>query len=453
MRNPGLQLAHVPFGDYVERGDLETALRDIGGFFLRLMQNSQVLGTDFPFPDFDAVCCEIGRRSGFELFGPASGPVDIPHDLVLITEACEQGGHAEIIRDLAEWNGHPLVVVATNLFDRAVPVMPELALHPNVLRTLDLKGTQLARLRGLQAILCNPAIQRVHVLCHANDSVAVAACGASDKPTLFFHHCDHGPCLGCFLPGAVHVDMHNLGFDRCGRQLGIAARYVCLTSRESTEPRGDGAYASPRFKTATCGSEHKLSRLAYPFGYRELLVRLIRAREGVHYHVGRLSDTYVASVRRALRDAGLPEESFVHVGHVSGFREIAAALEIDLYLPTLPQSGGKALVDVMCAGVPILAHENAIDRLWGSRDLIYPSAPSWSTLAEFEDALAWLDDEAIWRAQAAASLAHYQRYHGNTLFARQLAQSGLHDAPPPLAPYRPDIGLRIGLLGLQQALS
>src|SRR4029078_6995341 len=99
------------------------------------------------------------------------------------------------------------------------------------------------------------------------------------------------------------------------------------------------------------------------------------------------SDGFVAAVREALTSDGLPAKAFVPVGHVSGFREIVEALEIDLYVPTLPQAGGKALVDAMAAGVPILAHENALHRLWGSRDMVYPEAPSWSTIEELDDRL------------------------------------------------------------------
>jgi hypothetical protein len=183
------------------------------------------------------------------------------------------------------------------------------------------------------------------------------------------------------------------------------------------------------------------------------VVRLIRTRRGLHYHVGPLSDEFVAAVREALTSVGLPAQSFVPVGHVPGFREIVEALEIDLYVPTLPQAGGKALVDVMAAGVPILVHENALNRLWGGRDLVYPQAPSWSTLAELDDRLDRFGDSGYWRAQAEASAAWYDTHHSNALFVRMLEANGrlVGHEPPPLKPWRPSLKQRLHALSLSHS--
>jgi hypothetical protein len=163
-----------------------------------------------------------------------------------------------------------------------------------------------------------------------------------------------------------------------------------------------------------------------------------------------LSEDFVNTIWSRLEALRLPRESFVHVGHVSGFREIIEALEIDLYVPTLPQAGGKALIDAMSAGVPILVHENAIDRLWGGRDLVYPAAPSWSTLDELDDRLQRFGHADYWREQATASWAYFATYHCPALFTRMLRANGRLPgaAPPPLKPYRPGLAERLQTIAL-----
>jgi hypothetical protein len=435
------------FRDLVRRDQLDTALRAMFEFVREMEANAAFSGKPFPFPLLDDVCEEIGSVSAFELLAAKRPSIDADHDLVLMTETVAQGGHAEIVRDLADLGERPLVIVATNLHDRKIALLPELADHPRVLGVVELNDrTLLARLRAAQALIANPAAHRVLVMCHGPDPVAIAAAAPVDnKPVLFFHHCDHTPALGSFMKHAFHIDLHNLAFEQCRIHLGIDTGYVCMTSREGKVCRAQGRYAEPTFKSATCGSEGKLTTLRYPIPYSDVVVRLIRARGGLHFHVGSLSDEFVNAIQDALDEARLPRQSFIHVGHVNGFREIIEALEIDLYLPTLPQAGGKALIDAMSAGVPILVHENAIDRLWGGRDLVYPTAPSWSTLLELEDRLELFGDAGYWRDQTMASRAYFEKYHANALFVRMLRANGrLPEAiPPPLKPYRPGLNERL----------
>lgn len=448
--------------ELLKREQLDTALRLLIDSFTAMGADPALGGRPFPFPEFDQVCEEIGAASAFELFAATPPPAAAEHDVVLVTETFVQGGHAEIARDLADWGARPVVIVATNLHDRADPVLPELRAHPRVAGVTVLDDRDLlGRLRSLQSALAHPAVRRVLVLCHGHDSVAIAAAAAlHGKPVLFFHHCDHSPCLGCFMPRAVHVDLHNLAFEQCRGALGLSPSYLCLTSRDERPGRAVGRHADPAFKSITCGAEHKLQRLPYPISYQDVVVRLLGVTGGVHYHVGPVSDARILAMGDALEQAGLSREAFVPVGHVAGFRGIAAALDADLYIPTLPQAGGKALVDAMCAGLPVLVHENAIDRLWGGRDLVYPEAPVWTTLDGMEACLRRFMEGAYWREQATASRDYYDRYHANALFAAMLGADAAppdpgsqSSAPPPLKPYRPDLALRAGARALARQLT
>lgn len=439
--------------ELVRQGQFETALRQLAELFSGMATDLRLAGTSFPFPVYDEICALIGHSSAFELLTTDYKPVGEEHDIILITEANVQGGHVELIRDIADAGDRKVLIVATNLYDRPNDlVLPAIARHSRVLGVVTLDQADLiSRLRHLQSMIANPAARRLLVLCHAHDAVAIsAAASVRDKPVLFFHHCDHTPCLGCYMPNAIHVDLHNLGFEQCRTELGLRPGYICLTSREGKALGGSRRYAQPMFKSITCGGEHKLVNFAYPIRYPELVVELIRSRQGTHFHVGKLSASFIDRIYQALDRAGLSRESFVHVGHVSGFREIIEGLEIDLYVPTLPQAGGKALIDAMSAGVPILVHENAIGRLWGSRDLVYPEAPYWNSPSALTECLRQFNDPNYWQDQAQASRAYFERYHSNALFKKMLQADGrfIGSAPPPLKPYRPSHHERLSAIQL-----
>jgi len=437
----------------VRRGRLEATLEELAQLFLGLAGNLDLAGTAFPFPVYDEICTEIGRKSAFELLAPQQQAIKEDHDIVILTEATVQGGHVELIRDIADASERKIVIVATNLYNgRKDVVLPALAKHKRVLDVIALEQSDLlTKLRTVQSLIANPAAGRIIVMCHAHDVVAISAVApVANKTVLFFHHCDHTPCLGCYLPHAEHIDLHNMAFDTCRRELGLNPGYICMTSRGDNIRQQDSLYAKPMFKSITCGGEHKLVNFGYPIEYADVVVELIRQRKGTHFHVGPLRDSFIDKIHHALDAAELPRDAFIHVGHVSGFREIIGALEIDLYVPTLPQAGGKALIDAMSAGLPVLVHENAIDRLWGGRDLVYPQAPRWNDLATLRPAIQRFDDEVYWREQVKASRAYFEQNHAWALFKQMLDGNGRLEGhcPPPLKAYRPSHQVRLSAAAL-----
>ena len=215
MNEPALRLF-----EQVRRGQLEPVLEHLVQLFGGMGQDLKLAGAPFPFPVYDELCADIGRASAFELLAGSGKPVQEEHDLVLITETTVQGGHVELIRDIADAGERKLLIVATNLYKRRQDVvLPALAEHDRVLDVVVLDEPELIeKVRQVQTAIANPAARRVIVMCHGDDAVAIsAAAPVDDKPVLFFHHCDHSPCLGCYMPHAEHIDLHNIGFDSCRR--------------------------------------------------------------------------------------------------------------------------------------------------------------------------------------------------------------------------------------------
>lgn len=425
----------------IAAGALDEALDRLTGQFFQLGNQATCMGRIAPLPDFDLLCQELGEYSGFQLFGPKIENEPRVHDVILLTEITCNGGHAEIVRDIAALNDVPVAIIATNLHNRPKPLLKAAVPKSNVLEVAVAKEqTASSKLREVQTLLARSGVRRVFLLQHGYDAIATSAiCGDLPSRTIFLHHCDAAPSLGSYLPGVIHVDLHNIAHARCRIEGGITDnRYLCLTSLANTVIHPTGRrFAFPSMKSASCGGEHKLERLAYGIGYSDMVATVLKGRDAQHYHIGSLSGDFRGALAQVLSHHGIPETRFIYVGEAPGLADVLTSLEIDLYLPTLPQGGGKAMIDAMSRGIPIVVHENARDRLWGGRDLVYPEAPSWRTLDELDTIIADFD-EATWRSQSEAASRYFTAYHAPDLFRRQLALSASDEhAPPPLKPYRP----------------
>ncbi|MCC3245032.1 hypothetical protein LG047_06800 [Methylocystis sp. WRRC1] len=430
-------------------GHLNSALNELSAVFLTLQNSPSLLGRSLNIPAFDHLCQDIGEASCYALFGASCKPVPEPHDVILITNLNCHGGHGEIVKDIAALNDLPVLVVATNLHELKIPILGDYLTDPNILGIEIAEGkTALDRLRDIQQRLVRPSVRRIFMLHHGHDAIANAAATRDlSAPVYFLHHCDHTPALGCHLENVVHVDLHNLSYHRCRHDDGIASnRYLCLTARGG-KVRAPARFASPFFKTASCGGEHKIHSPSYPIGYADLVVEILRIGQGRHHHIGPLSKGLIATVQRKLADANIDPAHFIHVGSAPQLADILHCLEIDLYFPTMPQGGGKGIIEAMSAGVPVLIHENGADRLWSGRDLAYPEALSWRTLKDLNSLIGGFD-EVSWKYQSEAARRYFSLYHAPAKFAEMLILAKDEPILPPLKPYRPDPDIR-----LQYALS
>ncbi|WP_426992303.1 hypothetical protein [Methylomonas sp. CM2] len=438
------------------KNDLEQFLQSMTQFFIELGSSQPMQGLHLVSSKFDQMCQDVGRLSAFELLAKAEELPNEPHHIILVTELYCLGGHLEIVRDIIRTSQLPILLVASNINNRKKPVMATILDESNLIGFINADNQSfLDKLRTVQTTLANPHTNSVYMLTHGYDAVATAAIASdTDKTVLFMHHCDHYPALGCYLEGAHHIDLHNVGFLRCRNEFDIQQnRYLCLSSAGfAYHLNAQRNFASPRLKTASCGGLHKLKNLPYHLDYLEVILHVLLNHDAIHFHIGHLSDEYLQNIYNTLSRNGLADSRFIYLGPAPNLPQILTQLEVDIYLPTLPLSGGKAIIDAMAAGIPIVAHQNARDRLWGSTDLIYPGAPTWDSLDKLDDIIQRMD-ESFWRDQSRQSRAYFERYHSESLFVSQLAQGG---APmgspdiPSLNSYRPEIAYSLLYSGFRQ---
>ncbi len=292
------------------------------------------------------------------------------------------------------------------------------------------KGSLLEKLLRLLRLLATAPRSRVFLFNHHQDAVAVTAVAGSPRhERVFVHHCDYLFCLGPFLPGVVHVDLHTTGYHRCRSSRNIDRNvYWPLTCRDSPTVRDGEFMRGGGISTCCCAAGHKFTG-NYPINYFDVIPEVLSAVPGRHVHIGPIDDATKQSVMAGLSRRGIATERFVHIPQVPNLRDALLDLQIDVYLVSFPLGGGRALIEAMSAGVPVVGHVHHRDKLLGAVDLLPDDAPVWTDVPELLSTLKALTPERL-RTLSRAARSRYEEHHDPRLLAECVAHGRLL-APPP----------------------
>ncbi|HTD06784.1 hypothetical protein [Undibacterium sp.] len=409
--------------EQIALGNLELALGDLALRAEAIKNDPLAFSRIFGSATLDILCAELGAAvfEGVESSRDAHRISSGAHAVYVCTETLNSGGHARVVSDLIraapEYTHH---VVLTNLWERPQLFTEEfesLGAQIAVLPTAPI----LEKLRLLTKFLDRFEQARVFLLNHHQDSVAVAAVGATARHERFFiHHCDYQFCLGLFLPGVVHVDLHTMGFDDCRSSLKIGTNiYWPLTCDDGDTIRSGAFLADGRLVTCCCGSGHKFTG-RYPIDYFDTVAPILKTRPGKHIHIGPIEDPHMRRLSESLAAAGVSPDRFQHIPHVPNLREALLEFEVDAYMVSFPLGGGRALIEAMSAGVPVIGHLHHHNNILGGTDLLPKNAPVWSTVQELLAILQSQDQHTL-AALSAASRERYENFHHPRLLARALA--------------------------------
>jgi hypothetical protein len=417
--------------EQIKLGNLELALGDVALRAEAIKNDSLAFARIFGSATLDILCVELGAAilGGVESARSTPRIVAGAHAVYVCTETLSSGGHTRVVSDLIraapDYTHH---VVLTNLWERSQHFMQEFeSLGAQV--TILPKASILEKLRLLTTLLDGFERARVFLLNHHQDSVAVAAVGANARHERFFiHHSDYLFCLGLFLPGVVHVDLHTMGFHDCRNTLKIDANvYWPLTCDDSPAIRSGDFLGGGCLVTCCCGSEHKFTG-RYPIDYFDTVAAILKTRSGKHIHIGPIEDQHRRRLLDTLAANGVALDRFQHIAHVTNLRAALLELNVDAYMVSFPVGGGRAVIEAMSAGVPVVGHLHHHNNVLGGTDLLPNIAPVWSSVQELLAILQSLDCDRL-IALSAASRERYETFHHPRLLASALA-GGLLSPPP-----------------------
>ncbi len=430
----------------IDEQNLDAALVLIVRFVESVITNGRATANVFGSSTLDALCQRIGtealRRIGF----PFKTQTQDKQDLVVViaTELFRTGGHTAFIEDLikAQPERHFLILLTdlygscdtTAIRNRFAPLKVPVESAPS--------GTALEKLQWLLCQLNDLSPDRVYLLNNHQDAVAVAAShpGLENK-VIFIHHGDHHLCLGVYLKGAAHVDPHNIGYFNCRNQLGLLDnRYWPLVVDDPGGRRSELSFLRDGV-LRTCSSGHRSKFEApYLYAYPDEVPKLLQMTRGVHVHIGELSPATLERIYDGMTERNIGKERFLYIPWVESLWMAMIEHRVDLYISSFPLGGGRASIEVMGSGTPMVMHESYLSRFHGGVDIAYPEVFTWREPTDLYNYLHMLTPDVL-AAQGACARAHYERYHTPDRLKQELVrfETGMEGSEPvALRSYVPD---------------
>lgn len=396
--------------------------------------------------ELDALCLEIGRQfAAHAKLAPIVPDAGAPI-VYLATAIHEFGGHTRVLIDyIRHQPDRKHVLLLTGLgINMAVP--PVQSLLDQELQGIDFtwqRNSQIRQdesLRWLMLLLRQIRPETVYLFGHPYDPVVPAATALlQNAKTYFNHHSDACFSLGAALPGTAHIDqtptVHHL---LCRHTPQINPIYIPMTVADPARREAANFMSGGPVRTAACGSAAKFTDQGYAYRYADILPRMMAATGGEHVHIGALPAEAVAQIHAAMDRQAIPRERFRHIAHVENLATALRDLNIDLYVASFPTGGGKAVIEAMATGIPVLYHVNYQSRFACVADMVYPDAFRWSDLESLTAALRSVTREAL-AHHATLSRAYFEAHHSEqAASAAFTGQTPTGVTPPALGDYRPD---------------
>jgi hypothetical protein len=419
------------FDALIERGDLTTALVRISNL-ARFLSGATLPGRPISAPELDRLCQRIGAAASGTAPPSAAASGGREENCYIVTEIAPVGGHSRLLDDLIRLQPERQHrVLVTNLFDT------ELALPDFITEAADCRvaprGNALDKLRWLQRELRTPVPARVFLLNHWNDPAAVAAVQPGNVPCLFVHHVDHLFCLGVHVPHFVHVDLFPLRFHACRDELGIGNNiyWPCTVADRGVRDAATLG-TGPTLTTCTSGNSNKF-RAPYPFSYFDSVPVILEATGGRHVHIGPLPEEDRNALAAGLRRHGLGGDRLTHIPWVRSLWDALGEQQVDLYISSFPAAGGRAMIEALGSGTPILGHRHLHEAMLADFHALYPGALLWQRPHEMVETLRAVTPEML-REHARRGRQWYEVNYRPELLATALRDPGSATAVPPRPP-------------------
>ncbi len=412
------------------------AMLRIKSFVEQVINDPESVATVFASRELDALCSRLadvyyGRRRSSGSQGRGT--------VILASELVRAGGHVELIKDYLALGlfERPVRVALSDLFDRIDrnSISEWESLLDCEIFVAEETGLD-DKLSALGRQLCEWNPSTILTLAHNQDVVCVVAAhfpGATRR--YYIHHGDHHLSLGVTCEAFEHVDLHNMSYELCKHEIGVRRQhYWPLTavrpSRIKTEFLERDALT-----TASCGRMSKFEAGTYAFRYERAVALMLKATRGYHVHIGELTADFIRTIHAELDAENVDRDRFIHIEWVPSLTQALIEHAVDVYVTSFPISGGKALIEALSIGIPVVTHESYRSRYHSSFDLAYPESYVWGTYEDLSEILSrW--NERLLQEHGALALHYFERYYSKEAFMKAFADgSDAGSNVPPLHDY------------------
>jgi hypothetical protein len=277
---------------------------------------------------------------------------------ILATRFYSTGGHTRVALDIVERLGperRPVLILSETYHRDSYRVLWKASAHRAGLGERAVlflsSGALVDRTVELYMMLAAIRPTRIILMAHPMDVVSVVGAWPFRNVVEFLHHADHVPGLGATLPFSKHVDLTYTCHLAC-RQAGLDAVYAGMTTAPFETPAREPEQPK-RLRIATCANQHKYEKPGR-HTWTDYAIAALRQPGAEILHIGATDEAFEQRIRGALTAAGLDPQRYVFGGLKPSLPEELIRQNIDVYLSSYPVPGGKANLEAMLAGVPVV---------------------------------------------------------------------------------------------------
>ena len=344
--------------EIAKREGADTALSYLMSVMINLYMDKSIIGKALFVPHIDSAVKEIGRGidSNFSKIPNGTSNNIVIH---IATEVYSTGGHTRIIEDIAGiFPRHQHILVLTDLYGNCqagranVSGLNDRFLKKNIKVIFLGDGSITERVKRLREIVSNFKPKVVSLMAHHFDVVTYSAVNDSlAASVLFFHHADHQASLGATRTDYAHIDFGPACYHACSSNQFLNHTMIGMTVPDA-KPLKKVRSNEPLIG-ATSGNWHKFVGFN-SFTYIDLLIALFKNGVGKFYHIGGVPDDQISIIRSTIQGIGGNSDWITFTGEVQSLQNTMREIEPDFYMNSHPTGGGRATVEAMSLGLPII---------------------------------------------------------------------------------------------------
>jgi hypothetical protein len=334
----------------LKRGDIETFTRRLSELTVQLL-SGPLWGRALFIPELD----ELAREASL-IVAPSHNRTTDPKLLVHVASVVHPiGGHTRVIEDIAAaLPEYRHVLVITDMEKLAPMELAPLTLRFEELhlKVHLLKAPNWAeKARELSSLVAALGPQAVLLLAHYGDSIAFVGVGGHAAPrVVFLHQCDHMPALGASRTDYTHIDLTPACHRFCASRPELHASLLNLTVKDTGTVQ---LVERHPIIGATCGSPHKYAGSS-EFSYAQLLATLFSSGVARVLHIGDMPDSQKDQICADIVASGQDASQVVFLPNTPSLATKLLEISPDFYLTSHPIGGGRATVEALSVGLPIL---------------------------------------------------------------------------------------------------
>lgn len=407
--------------------DLNRALMLISTVASRVAASEFALGKIFASDRLDELCRKIGKetRATLDISSNISEQQDRKIEtegrsiVYLVTELAIIGGHTRLLEDMIrlrpDMHAH---VILTNYNNRQTEgIVPDFIKECSTSVRVAQAEQPEEKLKWIQYEIQGIKPVVIFLINHHHDSVAVSAPDYTDVRTVFVHHANYTFCLGASMNDCGHVDLDPRRYFACRNELGVNNSYFPSTIPDrGRRPIESIELPETGLITCTSGTPNKFEG-SYPYSYFREIPSVLKITQGTHIHIGPLHASQIEEMRSACQFNGVSPERIIHIPWVRSVWDAMAEFNVSLYISSFPVYSGRATLEALGSGTPVLVHAHCFNGWFSDIHSMYPSCLSWRTAEDLQDIVKSLDTSTL-RIHAQLGREWYERSFSTEGFKR-----------------------------------